>query len=54
MFDCVQAHLDAIDKSLDSAAYMLAKFITRPDVKRLHLQSFIDWSLMRMKSANRT
>jgi len=48
----MQAHLDALDKSLDSAAYMLAKFITRPDVKKLHMQAFLDWSLTRMRNAD--
>jgi len=49
----VQVHLDAIDKSLDSAAYMLSKFITRPDVKKLHLPEFVDWCLRRVKTVER-
>jgi len=33
---------------------MLAKFITRPDIKKLHMPAFIDWLLTRMKTADRT
>jgi len=32
---------------------MLSKFITRPDVKKLHMSAFVDWLLMRMKSVDR-
>lgn len=38
-------YLNAKDKSSDAAAYMLSKFMTRPDVKSSHLPPFLDWAM---------
>ncbi|XP_071963233.1 tubulin-specific chaperone D-like [Antedon mediterranea] len=43
--DAGKLYLDVSDKSRDAAAYMLSKFITRPDVKKEQLPVFIDWCL---------
>lgn len=40
-----QLYLGAGDKSRDAAAYLLSKFLTRPDVKREFLPQMIDWNL---------
>ena len=47
-------YLDAKDKSRDAAAYMLSKFLTRPDVRKEKLPAFLDWCLIRMKNINGT
>ena len=55
-FDCVamcQLYLDVYDKTRDSAAFMLSKFLTRPDVKMIHLAPFVDWTLQRMSQSER-
>ena len=45
MCSCLlQLYLFATDKSCDSAAYMLAKFLTRPDVKQKKLPEVMDWA----------
>jgi len=44
--------LDVVDKSRDAAAYMLSRFLTRPDVKLAKLPDFINWSLKRLKEAD--
>ena len=40
------------DKSRDAAAYMLSKFLTRPDVKQQKLPEFLDWALQALKAAD--
>ena len=45
-------YLDVSDKSRDAAAYMLSRFMTRPDVKKHKLPEFLDWCLIRLKSMN--
>ena len=47
-----QRYVDVSDKSRDAAAYVLARFMTRPDVKRKKLPEFLDWCLSRLKSAD--
>ncbi|KAJ8036756.1 Tubulin-specific chaperone D [Holothuria leucospilota] len=41
-------YLSVCDKSRDAAAWMVAKFLTRQDVKNEQLPDFIDWSLKTM------
>ena len=47
-----QRYVDVSDKSRDAAAYMLARFMTRPDVKRKKLPEFLDWCLTNLKTAD--
>ena len=42
------------DKSRDAAAYMLSKFLTRPDVKLIKLPEVIGWAMIRLKEIDRT
>ena len=45
--------MGATDKSRDAAAYMLSRFLTRPDVKKEKLPAFLDWGLVTIKNADR-
>ncbi|XP_033109918.1 tubulin-specific chaperone D-like isoform X2 [Anneissia japonica] len=45
ILDAGKLYLDVSDKSRDAAAYMLSKFVTRPDVRKEQLPVFIDWCL---------
>lgn len=47
-----QLYLEMVDKSRDAAAYMLSRFLTRPDVKVAALSEFIGWSLTKLKQAD--
>lgn len=40
------------DKSRDAAAYMLSKFLTRPDVKKQKLPEFLNWALLAVKTGD--
>ena len=40
-----QSYLTVADKSRDAAAYLMSRFMTRPDVKKAKLPEFIDWTL---------
>lgn len=40
-----QLYLSVGDKCRDAAAYLLSRFLTRPDVKREFLPQMIDWNL---------
>ena len=51
---CLQQYLCVCDKSRDAAAYMLSKFLTRPDVKKQKLAEFFNWALLAMKTADGT
>lgn len=51
-FHMFQSYLNVVDKSRDSAAYMLSKFLTRPDVKQIHAAPFVDWALAKMTEVN--
>jgi hypothetical protein len=37
-------YLFAFDKSRDAAAYLVAKFLTRPDVKAKKMADFMEWA----------
>lgn len=52
ILDVGKDYLDVVDKSRDAAAYMLSRFLTRPDVKRERLSQFIEWSMMRLERAD--
>ncbi|CAH1795099.1 unnamed protein product, partial [Owenia fusiformis] len=45
-------YLCVFDKSQDAAAYLVSRFLTRPDVKEKRLPDFLDWALVTMKDAN--
>ncbi|XP_071813950.1 tubulin-specific chaperone D-like [Apostichopus japonicus] len=45
-------YLSVCDKSRDAAAWMVAKFLTRQDVKNEQLPDFMDWSIKTMTEAN--
>ncbi|XP_064631800.1 tubulin-specific chaperone D-like isoform X2 [Lineus longissimus] len=44
IFNAGKMYLFAFDKSRDAAAYLVAKFLTRPDVKKMKMASFMDWA----------
>ena len=46
-----QLYLDGSDKSRDAAAYMLSRFMTRPDVKKHKFPEFLDWCLPQLARA---
>lgn len=48
----LQRYLTVRDKTSDSAAYTLSRFMTRPDVKKEKLPEFLDWSLKTLVHAN--
>ena len=45
-------YLDVSDKTRDAAAYMLSRFMTRPDVKTQKLPEFLDWAITSVRSAD--
>ncbi|KAK2571739.1 Tubulin-specific chaperone D [Acropora cervicornis] len=49
--DVEPAYLAVPDKSRDSAALVISKFVTRPDVKKERLPEYLDWSLFNMEKA---
>ena len=49
-----QLYLDVSDKTRDAAAYMLSRFMTRPDVKQQRLPEFLDWSIQQIKISDST
>ncbi|KAK2172898.1 hypothetical protein NP493_921g01087 [Ridgeia piscesae] len=52
IIDTGMQYLCVCDKSRDAAAYMLSKFLTRPDVKKQKLAEFFNWALLAMKTAD--
>ena len=48
----LQLYLDVTDKTRDASAFMLSKFMTRPDVKREKLPEFLDWAIISMKNSD--
>ena len=48
----IQIYLTVADKSRDAAAYLMGRFMTRPDVKKLKLPDFIDWMMKSMEKAD--
>ncbi|XP_070581206.1 tubulin-specific chaperone D-like [Ptychodera flava] len=53
ILEVAKSYLDVSDKSRDAAAYLLSKFLTRPDVKAQRLPAFIDWALTVTTKADR-
>lgn len=52
ILDLAKLYLSVNDKSRDAAAYLASRFLTRPDVQREKLPSFLDWSLQLLHSAD--
>ena len=50
--DTGKTYLEVSDKCRDAAAYMISRFMTRPDVKKQQLPGFIDWILSKMQQVN--
>ncbi|XP_065052344.1 tubulin-specific chaperone D-like [Rhopilema esculentum] len=50
----VKKFISVADKSRDAAAYLLAKFLSRPDVRKLHLSEFLHWCIDVIMRANYT
>ena len=48
----IQIYLTVADKSRDAAAYLMGRFMTRPDVKKQKLPDFIDWMMKSMEKAD--
>ncbi|XP_067044336.1 tubulin-specific chaperone D-like [Acropora muricata] len=51
ILETAKAYLAVPDKSRDSAALVISKFVTRPDVKKERLPEYLDWSLFNMEKA---
>ncbi|GAB6032084.1 hypothetical protein CHUAL_010448 [Chamberlinius hualienensis] len=45
ILDAGKHYIMTNDKPQDAAAYLTSRFVTRPDVKGVHLERFIDWTL---------
>ncbi|CAB3999614.1 tubulin-specific chaperone D [Paramuricea clavata] len=45
ILDFAKVYLNVVDKCRDAAALVIAKFVTRPDVKTRYLPEFLTWSL---------
>ena len=41
-----------VDKCCDAAAYMLSRFLTRPDMKKEKLPEVLDWALQSVAGAD--
>nr|XP_022315849.1 tubulin-specific chaperone D-like [Crassostrea virginica] len=52
ILNTAQIYLTVNDKCRDAAAFLAAKFCTRPDVRREKLPEFLDWSLQVLHNAN--
>lgn len=52
ILDSIVLYLDVSDKCKDAAAYLAAKFLTRPDVKAVKLCKFIQQTIEMLKSAD--
>lgn len=47
-----QQYLSVPDKSRDAAAYLMSRFMTRPDVKLKKLPEFLDWAMKGLDGAD--
>ncbi len=54
ILEVAKGYLRVTDKSRDAAALLLAKFVSRPDVKKLKMAEFLDWSMIVLNTAERT
>eukprot|EP00111_Clytia_hemisphaerica_P015498 TCONS_00045761-protein len=54
VINTAKAFLGVSDKSRDAAAYLLSRFLTRPDLKGSKIGDFINWSLECLKFSNVT
>lgn len=52
ILEVARLYLSVVDKSRDAAAWLLAKFLSRPDVKQLKMAEFLDWSITVFKTAD--
>ncbi|XP_048760810.2 tubulin-specific chaperone D-like [Ostrea edulis] len=52
ILNTARVYLTVNDKCRDAAAFLAAKFCTRPDVRRDKLPEFLDWSLQVLHNAN--
>uniref|UniRef100_S4RVL6 Tubulin-folding cofactor D ARM repeats domain-containing protein n=1 Tax=Petromyzon marinus TaxID=7757 RepID=S4RVL6_PETMA len=50
VLDVAKTYLVVTDLPRNAAATLVAKFVTRPDVKQKHLPHFMDWSLSALSS----
>lgn len=47
-----QQYLTVADKTRDAAAYLMSRFMTRPDVKKQKLPEFLDWAMKYLDAAD--
>nr|XP_042898204.1 tubulin-specific chaperone D [Parasteatoda tepidariorum] len=52
IIDVIKLYLSVSDKARDSAAFLAAQFITRPDVKDAYLGEYLDWCLKMLISSD--
>ena len=53
ILNAILKYVHASDKSKDAAAYLAAKFLTRPDVKTVKLGGFIEQAIAMLDSADK-
>ncbi|XP_052769851.1 tubulin-specific chaperone D-like isoform X2 [Mya arenaria] len=51
IYNIAMEYLTVVDKSRNAAAYLMSRFMTRPDVKKRKLTEFMDWALKFIENA---
>ncbi|XP_019615055.1 PREDICTED: LOW QUALITY PROTEIN: tubulin-specific chaperone D-like [Branchiostoma belcheri] len=54
ILDVAKTYIGVFDTAREAAAFLISKFLTRPDVQKQHLPAFLDWSLVTLTQANPT
>ncbi|KAH3872506.1 hypothetical protein DPMN_035722 [Dreissena polymorpha] len=54
IYNAAMRYLLVVEKSRDAAAYLLSRFMTRPDVKKRKLPEFLDWAMEYVAKAEYT
>ncbi|XP_078610287.1 tubulin-specific chaperone D-like [Branchiostoma floridae x Branchiostoma japonicum] len=54
ILDVAKIYIGVFDTAREAAAFLISKFLTRPDVQKQHLPAFLDWALVTLTQANPT
>ncbi|XP_060577597.1 tubulin-specific chaperone D-like [Ruditapes philippinarum] len=52
IYNVAKQYLMVADKTRDAAAYLMSRFMTRPDVKKKKLPEFLDWAMKYLDTAD--
>eukprot|EP00058_Branchiostoma_floridae_P020624 XP_002606114.1 hypothetical protein BRAFLDRAFT_88024 [Branchiostoma floridae] len=52
ILDVAKIYIGVFDTAREAAAFLISKFLTRPDVQKQHLPAFLDWALVTLTQAN--